>query len=700
MPDPKRPADALPPVEAVEAGSDMSADLGISSAQAAPQAARALARTGFAGFRDSAFFYLTMAFGLSVVVAIAWIGYSLFVQSQPAVHKFGWTIFRNMEWDVPNEKYGIVPFIYGTMFSSGIALLIAVPISIGSALFLTEIAPRWLAAPLAFMIEMLAAVPSVIFGLWGFLALCPLLNGPHSPGQYLADHFGTIPLFEGPPYLTNLLAAGVVLAIMVIPFITSVSRELIRAVPLALREASLGLGATRWETVSKVVLKSAQSGIFGAVILGLGRAIGETMAVIMVIGNTVQLPKSLLQPAYTMPGLLALQFKEAQNEPIQRAVLLEIAFALFIITLIVNGAARLLILLTAQGSAETGGKIGQRIHTAIGGSIRVAAVTTILFFVARQVYADFALHGVRGLVGPVEGLAVLVLIVRGAAAVARGSSAWGLWRKVVHGTMLAVVGLSAFVGCAALAWLLLFVARQGLHAIHPSFFTQPPKSPDDPTGGMLNGIVGTLILVLIAGGVGLPVGLMGGIYLGEFRTSRLVPYVRFAADVLNGVPSVVMGMFGYALFVLPFHHFSAWAGGATLGIMMIPTIVRTTEEMLRLVPATLREASLSLGATRLGTIFRIVLPAASGGIVTGVMLAIARIAGETAPLLFTAFGNDMVELKPSQPVSSMTMEIYNNYTYGGPAEARAWAGALVLLLFVLIVSVLARLATRRKFALK
>jgi phosphate transport system permease protein len=178
--------------------------------------------------------------------------------------------------------------------------------------------------------------------------------------------------------------------------------------------------------------------------------------------------------------------------------------------------------------------------------------------------------------------------------------------------------------------------------------------------------------VLIAGSIGIPIGILGGIYLAEYRTSKLVPYVRFAADVLNGVPSIVMGMFGYALFVLPFKHFSAWAGGATLGIMMIPTVVRTTEEMLRLVPSSLREASLGLGATRLTTIMRIVLPAASSGIMTGIMLGIARIAGETAPLLFTAFGNDMVAHNPSEPISSMTLEIYNNYSYGmGVAEGRA-----------------------------
>ena len=660
---------------------------------------RSIIGSRFSGLGDSVFFYVAMAFGLAVAAVILWIGASLYTQSLPAIHKFSWSIFRNMEWDVPNEKYGILPFIYGTLFSSAIALLIAVPISVGSALFLTEIAPKWLATPLSFMIEMLAAVPSVIFGLWGFLVLCPLLNsGPSSPGAFLADHFGTMALFEGPAYLTNLLAAGVVLAIMIIPFITSVSREVIRTVPPALREASLGLGATRWETISKVVLKSSQSGIIGAVILGLGRAIGETMAVIMVIGNTVQIPKSLLQPAYTMPGLLALQFKEAQNEPIQRSVLLEIALALFIITLLVNGLARLLILVTRESQPAHGALL--RIKSTLGQALPIVIISAVGFLTVRQVWSDVAAHGVRGLLGPVEMLVLAWAGIRMVTALTRGRPAWGPWRKIVHWAMYAVLTVFAFAGCVALGYLLVYVFQRGGHSVNPNFFTQPPKSPDDLTGGMLNGIVGTGMLVLIAGLIGIPMGLMGGIYLAEFPKSKLVPYVRFAADVLNGVPSVVMGMFGYALFVLPYHHFSALAGGATFGIMMIPTIVRTTEEMLRLVPASLREASLALGSSRLTMILRIVLPAASSGIVTGIMLAVARIAGETAPLLFTAFGNDMVSRKISEPISSMTLEIYNNYSYGGPAESRAWAGALVLLVFVLAVSILARLATRRRFAVR
>ncbi len=675
----------------------MSVDAAKGSAGAGPHP---LVTSRFGGLADRAFKGVTMALGLLVVAVILWIAYSLFTQSGLAMHRFGWSNFRNLEWDVPNEKYGIVPFIYGTLFSSAIALLIAVPISVGSALFLTEIAPRWLSAPLGFVIEMLAAVPSVIFGLWGFLVLCPLLNnGPQSVGHILSDRFGTMALFEGPPYLTNLLAAGVLLALMIVPFITSISREVIKTVPPALREASLAVGATRWETISKVVLKSSQSGIVGAVILGLGRAIGETMAVIMVIGNTVQIPKSILQPAYTMPGLLALQFKEAQNEPVQRSVLLEIALALFIITLLVNAAARLLILLTTQSNARSSASM-DRLKEIVSRVIRWSIFTAIAAFAFRQVAADLSIHGGRGLIGPVEGALLFFAVIQAVTLAARGRTAWIYWRKTIHWSMYGVVTACAFAGCVALGYLLVYVFQRGGHAVNPNFFTQPPKSPDDPTGGMLNGIVGTGILVLIACLIGIPVGIAGGIFVGEFSTSRLAPVIRFAADVLNGVPSVVMGMFGYALFVLPYHHFSAWAGGVTLGIMMVPTVVRTTEEMLRLVPNTLREASLAMGSTRLTMVARIVLPAASSGIVTGIMLAIARVAGETAPLLFTAFGNDIVSHNPSEPISSMTLEIFNNYTYGGAAETRAWAGALVLLGMVLGISVLARFATRRKFAIR
>ncbi len=653
---------------------------------------------------DSVFKGLTLAGGLVALLLIVWIGLGLYLQSALTRHSFGWHLLTSSSWDVPHDAYGALPFIYGTCVSSALALLIAVPLGVGAALFLTEIAPRWLATPVAFVIELLAAVPSVIFGLWGFLVLCPWLQEHVNP--WLVAHFGATRVFAGPPFLTNLLVAGLILAIMVLPFITAVSREVIRTVPLAQREGSLGLGATRWETIRSVVLPAARSGIVGAIILALGRAIGETMAVAMVVGNNPQISTSLLQPGYTMPALLANQFNEAYTEPMQRSALIEIAFILFVITLLINCFARLLILLSArnlsaggQGSVEN--PLIETARDVAGRAVRVAVPVLLVAYAVFQTAVDLRVHGWRGLWGPVEIVAIGYLLTRAVTEMTRRTARWGVWRRINSITMHAIMSVCAAVACFMLGLLLVYVAVQGARALNVSFFTQLPKDPTDPTGGMKNGIVGTLVLVAIASVIAIPVGLLGGIFLSEFGKSRVGGVLRFSADVLNGIPSVVIGMFAYAAFVLPVKHFSATAGGAALGIMMIPTIMRNTEEMLRLVPNTLREASLGLGASRVRTIARVVLPAARGGIITGIMLAVARVAGETAPLLFTAFGNDQVSVSPSEPTSSMTLMIYRYATSAYPTWiAEAWAGALVLLGLVLIISLSARIATRTRYAMR
>jgi phosphate transport system permease protein len=666
-----------------------------------PKAPAPLAQSRRAGLGDEIFHYVTMAFGLIVLALIAWIGLGLYRESALTRKMFGWAMLTNSVWDVPRQTYGALPFIYGTLVSSLLSLIIAVPLGIGAAIFLTEIAPRWLATPISFIVEMLAAVPSVIFGLWGFLVLCPWLQANINP--WLVNNFGAIPIFAGPPIMTNMLAAGVILAIMILPFITAVSREVIRTVPAAQREASLGLGATRWETIRLVVLRAARSGIVGAIILALGRAIGETMAVVMVIGNTVQISRSLLQPGYTMPALLANQFNEAQNDDVQRSALLEIALILFVVTLLVNAFARLLILLTAKsnegGSPESPAMA--RLREVVGRVMKYGFGALLIGAIAFQILSDLRNRGAAGLLGPIEILLVAYLILRGVTRLTRGTPNWRRWRSLNNFTMHGVVSLCAFAACFLLGLLLVYVSVQGAKALNVNFFTQLPKAPDDPTGGMKNGIVGTLVLVALAGGIGIPVGLLGGIFLAEFGKTRIGGVIRFAADVLNGIPSVVIGMFAYAVFVLPFKKFTAMAGGAALGIMMIPTVVRTTEEMLRLVPNALREASLGLGATKVRTILSIVVPAARSGIITGIMLAIARIAGETAPLLFTAFGNDQLSWKPTEQISAMTMMIYR-YAMS-PYDAwvnLAWAGALVLLALVLTISLLARFATRNRYALR
>jgi phosphate transport system permease protein len=269
-------------------------------------------------------------------------------------------------------------------------------------------------------------------------------------------------------------------------------------------------------------------------------------------------------------------------------------------------------------------------------------------------------------------------------------------RKVLSSIFVAFCAAAVVVALIPLAFILFFVISQGIQTINVGFFTNGPRPVGEAGGGMVNSIVGTLILVGLAGLMAVPIGVISGVYISEYAGSRFAAAVRFAADTLNGVPSIVIGVFAYGVAVLPFKQFSALAGGFALGVMMIPIIARTTEELLLLVPGSMREGALALGATRARAMFSVMLPAALPGIVTGVVLALARVAGETAPLLFTSFNNQFFTTKLTQPISSLTVQVF---TYAiSPYEdwhRQAWAGALVLVGIVLVCSLAARFATRR-----
>ncbi len=271
-----------------------------------------------------------------------------------------------------------------------------------------------------------------------------------------------------------------------------------------------------------------------------------------------------------------------------------------------------------------------------------------------------------------------------------------MWRKSVSGLFVAFCAASVLLALVPLAFILFFVVSQGIQALNLEFFTNMPTPVGEAGGGMGNAIVGTLILAGLGSLFAIPIGILSGVYMSEYAGTRMAAAVRFAADTLNGVPSIVVGVFVYGVAVLPFKQFSAIAGGLALGIMMIPIIARTTEELLLLVPSTMREGALALGATRARAVFSVVLPAAAPGIVTGVVLALARIAGETAPLLFTSFNNRYFTASLTQPISSLTVQVF---TYAiSPYEdwhRQAWAGALVLVALVFVCSLLARLATRK-----
>jgi len=268
-------------------------------------------------------------------------------------------------------------------------------------------------------------------------------------------------------------------------------------------------------------------------------------------------------------------------------------------------------------------------------------------------------------------------------------------RRIVSAFMSMVIALTAIVTALPLLFILWHLARQGASSVSMDFFTQTPKPVGEGHAGMANAIVGTLILIATACLIGLPIGIGAGLYLVDFKGTRLATIVRFLADVLNGLPSIVLGIFAWEFLVKPLGHFSAWAGGVALAAMMIPMVTRTTEEMVRLVPNALREAALALGYSRARTALAVVLRTATAGIVTGVLVAVARIAGETAPLLFTAFGNTFWSLNLSQPIAALPLQIFT-YAISPYDEWHrlAWAGALVLIAVVLFISLLARLATR------
>jgi phosphate transport system permease protein len=300
-------------------------------------------------YGDRAYNLITFLAALSIFVIIISIAWNLAAASKDSITHFGLKYVFGSDWDETKDIYGILPFIFGTLYSSLLALILAVPVSVGAAIFLSELAPHWIRTPMTFLIELLAAIPSVVYGLWGIFVMIPWLRD-RVMKPISSSPLHHVFLFGGTPIGPSMLAAGVILAIMVTPFITAITRDILRAIPRAQREGSLALGATQWETISQVVLPYAKSGIIGAVILGLGRALGETMAVTMVIGNQSAgngISWSLFDPGYTMSSALANKFNEA-GPGLNLSALIEIGLVLFVVAIIVNVVARLLVFYTAK----------------------------------------------------------------------------------------------------------------------------------------------------------------------------------------------------------------------------------------------------------------------------------------------------------------------------------------------------------------
>ncbi len=614
---------------------------------------------------------------------IVLLGIVLAFGSTESIKHLGLSFLTSLDWDPVNGSFGMLPVLWGTVWSSFLALLIAVPISLGTAIFLVRLAPRWLAGPAAFLVELLAAIPSIAYGFWGAAVLVPLMQSHVQP--FLRTVFGHIPglsmLVSGPAYGFGMLTSSIVLAIMVTPIITAVVREVLRTSPRELDEGAYALGAT-WFQSTRLILGYSRIGIFGAIVLGLARAIGETMAVTMVIGNRDQLSCSLFAPSQTMASLLANEFAEADTS-LYTSALIEIALVLLVTTLITNAIARWLIMRTSRMPTKvrepaplptppdmlvTATALGAAPSMAMAAAAAATSGATL-----REDRLPRPIPGGLGLSPMRRGMDILARIASSASA------------RLCFLALALIFGYVVYQGFAGLSW---------------DFFTKLPGPVDQPSG-LFNCIVGSLELVCMASLIGVPIGIACGVYLSEYaRNSTRGNIVRLLADVLGGVPSIVVGVVAYALLVMPkwpIGGYSGLAGALALALLMCPIIARTTEEMLQLVPNALREASLGAGATMAQTIVRVVLPAAASGIITGVVLAVARIAGETAPLLFTALGSDALVLDPRKPFPALPLKIFSYATSAEDEWKRqAWAGMLVLIMVILILNVLLRLFTRSK----
>ena len=656
------------------------------------------------------------------VFLLALVAYSALAGSSEVFSKEGFIGFiTGIDWNAVEgrESYGALPYVIGTLASAGIAMAIGVPISIGIATFISEISPQRLATPLSFVIELLAAVPSIIYGLWALFVfrfwVRDLIEMP------LHQLFGdTVPFFARTPFGLDIFTAGIVLAIMIIPTVSSISREIIKAVPNSQREAAYSLGATRWETVRTAVFPYAKSGLLGASILGLGRAVGETILVTMVIGNAVgaaAIPNSLFAPSQTLASLIANEFNEAVTS-FHTSALIGLGAVLLMLTIVINIGARLLVSrITRVGSVNLKRtREMQEITTTRNTQHKMRRQESSLSSPS-SLQSKFRTSGDVGTSREIDNKTD---DDNTATTFPYSSNQDARYEKTIQALVLhssskrkvtnIAITLLAFASVVAaiipLGSILIEVAKNGAAAISIEFLTQPPGAIGSGEGGIGPAIQGTLIVVGLASLIGAPIGILAGIYLSEFSgassknsssSSRFAYAVRFFNDVLTGLPSIVIGIVGYITIVLATGSFSVWAGAFALSIIMIPIVVRVTEETLKIVPNHIREAAYSLGIPRWKIALFVILPTAKNGVLTGVVLAISRLAGETAPLIMTILGTSLFFTGVMGPVDALPLRIWRlaSQPYES-AHSFGWGAALILILIVLSMSISLRFLAQRR----
>ncbi|MEI6841996.1 MAG: phosphate ABC transporter permease PstA [Methanomicrobiales archaeon] len=569
--------------------------------------------------------------------------------------------------------YGIFPLIVDTLLVMALAMLIAIPLGVASAIYISELAHKKVKAIVKPAVELLAGIPSVVFGFFGLIVLTDLLRV-------------TFDVPSGECWL----AGSILLGIMALPTIVSVSEDAISSVPKEFREGSLATGATRWQTISRVVVPAAISGITAAVILGIGRAIGETMAVLMVTGNAAVIPSpiwNVLSPVRTLTATLGIEMGEVSVGSLHYSALFGIAVVLLIITLIINLTAYKILGKIRSGQTGAGAGGHRYLSHEMADSLKKYGAYVLTLIALLFIFIAAGL-----IIGLVCILAVFL---------------WYLLRQKLNprqvqngafALLWIAIGLVLFIlGC-----IIADIVINGLPAISWEFLTAPPTSLGRE-GGIAPAIVGTFYLVIGAILIALPLGIGAAIYLNEYtRESRITRIIRTGVDLLNGTPSIVFGLFGMAFLVLYLKFgVSLLAGQVTLALMVLPTIIRTAEESLKNVPMSVREGSLALGATKWQTVRSVVLPPAVPGIITGTILSIGRAAGETAPILFTAvvFSTRTLPSSEFEPVMALPYHLYILSTSVPGATLNQYGTALVLLVLV-IGFYLVAIIVRRHYHMK
>ncbi|MGO5239711.1 phosphate ABC transporter permease PstA [Parolsenella sp. LCP21S3_E11] len=624
--------------------------------------------------KETALKNLFLACACVAVLAVILIFIFTFWKAIPVITQIGLGDFFSLSWAPTEGHYGILALLAGSGIVTVGSLALGVPLAVGCAVFLTEIAGKKLASVVSTAVDLLAGVPSVVYGFFGLVILRPIV----------AKITGGLGF--------GALTVWLVLAIMIVPTITTLTMDALRSIPMGIREASFAMGATRWQTIYKVVLPAAKMGIVNAVVLGMGRAIGETMAVLMVVGNAPVIPAGIASPLSTLTSQVALDM--GYSSGLHRSALFGMGCVLFIISAALVGIVRKMSSMREDGrgrSKHRRAKAADRAAVAAGG-ISFDHPEDPAEHAPVQVLTGDDVTPVTGVVTePREGSRARIkrLLAQGS------SSAGGSNKNRTNDLMIGVFRAAGVIATAVLVLIIGFVAVNGLPVMSLDFIFGWPEGVN-AEGGIFPTIVSTLYVTALAMLICVPIAVLAAVYLAEYaKQGRLVTFIRYAADTLSSVPSIVMGLFGYALFVEAMGFgLSMLSAALALALMMLPIVMRTTEEAIRSVPRYIRWGAYGLGSTKWQVVSKIVLPSAFPRIATGIVLAIGRAIGETAVVLYTMGQAINLPLTPLDSGRPMTIHLYQLANEGINMQA-AYGTALLLMVMILAFNMFARYLSRR-----